>query len=140
MNNLAHHGQRDGFDTFLVDRIAASDRFIAGDADPLKAVSSHLDPATIFPPSGAQVVGAAAVDAANAQGAAGFEPGGTNEFVTIHQGSSGELAYWVGTQRSTVRVKGVPDAVPMTLRLTELYRRENGSWKLFHRHADSAAG
>jgi hypothetical protein len=46
----------------------------------------------------------------------------------------------VGTQRSTVRVKGAPDAVPMTLRLTELYRRENGSWKRFHRHADSAAG
>ena len=29
------------------------------------------------------------------------------------------------------------DPIEMALRLTELYRREDGAWRLVHRHADS---
>jgi ketosteroid isomerase-like protein len=28
--------------------------------------------------------------------------------------------------------------VPITLRVTHVYRRENGVWKIVHRHSDNA--
>ena len=49
--------------------------------------------------------------------------------------SSGDLAYTVGFERSHVSVDGGPRH-HMTLRVTHIYRRIGGDWKLIHRHAD----
>jgi ketosteroid isomerase-like protein len=49
--------------------------------------------------------------------------------------SSGDLAYTVGFERSHVSVDGGPPG-DMTLRVTHIYRRIDGDWKLVHRHAD----
>jgi ketosteroid isomerase-like protein len=47
-----------------------------------------------------------------------------------------ELAYSVDIERSRVKLRGSTDFVPMTLRVTTVYRPENGQWKMVHRHAD----
>ena len=49
--------------------------------------------------------------------------------------SSGDLAYTVGFERSHVSVDGGPPR-DMVIRVTHIYRRINGDWKLMHRHAD----
>ena len=49
--------------------------------------------------------------------------------------SSGDLAYTVGFEHSQVSVDGSPKR-DMTLRVTHIYRRIDGDWKLIHRHAD----
>jgi hypothetical protein len=48
---------------------------------------------------------------------------------------SGDMAYTVGYERSKRSVDGGP-IEPSTLRVTHVYRRENGEWKVVHRHAD----
>ncbi|MBA2363863.1 MAG: nuclear transport factor 2 family protein, partial [Chloroflexia bacterium] len=45
-------------------------------------------------------------------------------------------AYTCGYERRTVSVDGGP-AKPGTLRVTHVYRRENGEWKIVHRHGDN---
>ena len=50
--------------------------------------------------------------------------------------SSGDLAYTVGFERSHRSVDGGPSS-DMVLRVTHIYRRIDGEWKLMHRHADS---
>jgi ketosteroid isomerase-like protein len=49
--------------------------------------------------------------------------------------ASGDLAYTVGFERGEVAVEGGPTR-PMTIRVTHIYRRIDGAWRLVHRHAD----
>jgi ketosteroid isomerase-like protein len=48
---------------------------------------------------------------------------------------SGDLAYTVGFERGEVEVDGGLRR-PMTIRVTHVYRRIDGTWHLVHRHAD----
>jgi ketosteroid isomerase-like protein len=48
---------------------------------------------------------------------------------------SGDLAYTVGFERGDVVVDGGAP-MPMTIRVTHVYRRIDGEWRLMHRHAD----
>ena len=56
-------------------------------------------------------------------------------FELVAAGVSSDLAYTVGFEHSSVSIDGVP-IEPYTLRVTHVYRRENGEWKIVHRHAD----
>jgi ketosteroid isomerase-like protein len=47
----------------------------------------------------------------------------------------GDMAYTVGFEHFTSSFRGGPPN-PRTFRVTHIYRRENGDWKLAHRHAD----
>ena len=50
-------------------------------------------------------------------------------------GVSGDLADTVELEHTSVSVDGVP-VEPYTLRVTQVYRREDGDWKVVHRHGD----
>ena len=124
------------FEDFMELRLKASTAFVEGDFEPLKRISVEQSPATIFPPPGICVQGVKEVNALNEKGAADFLPGAKNEFEVMHRDADGHLAYWTGIQRSTVKLKGHKDEVVFNLRVTEIFRKENGEWKLMHRHAD----
>ena len=49
-------------------------------------------------------------------------------------GASGDLAYTIGYEHNQVKVDGQPRTY--TLRVTHVYRREDGQWRIVHRHAD----
>jgi ketosteroid isomerase-like protein len=57
-------------------------------------------------------------------------------FELVAAGASGDLAYTVGYEHITFSIDGGP-VEPTTLRVTHIYRRENGEWKTIHRHADT---
>jgi ketosteroid isomerase-like protein len=50
----------------------------------------------------------------------------------------GDLAYTVAIERYTASREGRPPA-PTELRVTHVYRREDGQWRAVHRHADLKA-
>jgi len=46
----------------------------------------------------------------------------------------GDMAYTVGYERIAMSIDGKPRTI--TLRATQVYRREDGEWRVVHRHAD----
>ena len=47
----------------------------------------------------------------------------------------GDMAYTVGYEHTQASVNGEPRTY--ALRATQVYRREDGEWKVAHRHADT---
>ncbi|MEU3840328.1 nuclear transport factor 2 family protein [Streptomyces sp. NPDC028635] len=47
----------------------------------------------------------------------------------------GDMAYTVGLEHTSVSVDGQPRTY--TLRATQVYRREDGRWRVAHRHGDT---
>jgi ketosteroid isomerase-like protein len=47
-----------------------------------------------------------------------------------------ELAYTVEVERYQAKVGGREDITPVALRVTSVFRPEDGTWKVVHRHAD----
>jgi ketosteroid isomerase-like protein len=58
----------------------------------------------------------------------------TVEYLTSFQ--SGDLAFTTAIERAEVRVAGQEKVAPMALRVTHIFRKEDGAWKLILRHAD----
>ena len=57
------------------------------------------------------------------------------EYLNI--GVSGDLGYTVAIERQQgARVRDQAAAAQRALRATQVFRKEEGAWKLVHRHAD----
>jgi len=48
----------------------------------------------------------------------------------------GDMAYTLGFERFNGSIAGRP-VEPVTVRVTHIYRREYGEWKIVHRHGDN---
>jgi ketosteroid isomerase-like protein len=59
-----------------------------------------------------------------------------NEIVAAE--ASGDLAYIVALEHTTASINGAQPK-PYVLRVTTIFRREDGGWKVVHRHADALA-
>ena len=127
---------------FLAEMIpaqtAADAALHLGDSQPRTQLWSHDDPVTLF---GAKLasVGWDEIEPTFAQVASWFTGSDTKwEFEVIAAGASGDLAYTVGYEHSEIVVDGDPRKY--TLRVTHVYRREDGEWRIVHRHADFPPG
>jgi ketosteroid isomerase-like protein len=125
----------DNFLTSTIQRhIAADTALHNGDATLRKAMWSTQDPVTLFG-AAATNTGCDEVTATFDWLASSFSDCSQFEFEVVSAGVSGDLAYTVGYEHSTLVIDGNP-AEPYTLRVTHVYRREEGEWKILHRHGD----
>jgi ketosteroid isomerase-like protein len=97
---------------------------------------SHNDPVTLF---GAWLAerGWDGVSGAFERVAARFSDCTSYDFEIVAAGASGDLAYTVGYEHTSTSMDGQPQSY--ALRVTNVYRREDGEWKLVHRHGDRLA-
>lgn len=122
------------FETFMAARIDAASAYVRGDGEPVCALSTMQEPATFFGPDGKVTKGPAAIIEAYRKGAKAFGANGESRLEILQQASDGKIGYWAGLQHAVVEIDGKP--TPMTLRITELFRKEGDEWKLVHRQAD----
>ena len=115
--------------------VAALNRLVTGDPEPFKALLSHGQDVTVFGGFGAYERGWEQV-AQNTEFAASRFHGGQVGVEPLAMGTSGDLAYTVWIERGEVRVEGRDEPGPLVLRVTHIFRRETGAWKLIHRHGD----
>jgi ketosteroid isomerase-like protein len=108
-----------------------------GDAGPRNAMWSRAEPLTLF----------GAAMSARGWGEIGpiFDTLGKqfsnclsyqNEIVAAE--ARGDLAYTVALEHTTASINGV-EPQPYVLRVTTIFRREDGEWKVVHRHGDALA-
>ena len=111
--------------------------FVNGDATLWKQNASHKDDVTIMGGWGAYEKGWAEAEARYDWAAARFKDSGAiPKFEYLASRVSGDLAYTVTIERSEATVVGQEKPAAMSLRVTQLFRKEDGAWKLIHRHAD----
>jgi ketosteroid isomerase-like protein len=124
-------------DDFLAEVLprqrSAEHAIVNGDAGPRRAFWSEREPVTIL---------GAARDALNRQEVEeAFDAleklfsDGQAELEVIAAGASGDLGYIVGYEHDRASLDGAQPA-DIDLRVTLIFRRENGEWRAVHRHAD----
>jgi ketosteroid isomerase-like protein len=118
----------------------ASERFYSalnamlnGNAGPLSEVWSHSAAVTTMHPIGGREVGWESVGGTWPQ-IAKLAGGGKAELEDQFIQIDGNMAYEVGTERGQMTLAG--RQVPIENRVTNVYRREDGDWKVVHHHTD----
>jgi ketosteroid isomerase-like protein len=125
------------FDAILVEVEAAQVQLVNGQPAAFKALWSHGDDVTLSGGLGGAIAkGWTHVSERLDWVARQYQDGSrTHQEVSRYVGQ--DLAYVV--LRETIRFKSPADGRPMTqaLRVTQVFRREAGRWRIVHRHADS---
>src|SRR3990170_694335 len=112
---------------------AALNRMLNGDAGPLAEIWSHSAAVTTMHPIGGREVGwdkvrdtweQVAKLAADGQGKL------RDQLIQV----VGDMAYELGTEQGSVKLAG--HQVSIEHRVTNIYRRESGAWKVVHHHTD----
>ena len=124
--------------TILARQIEAEEAFVHGDPRPRMALWSRRDPVTLFGAIGMGESGWEQLSRTFSWVASRFSEVSDFRFDVELVEVSGDMAYTLGFERFIGSVAGRP-VEPITVRVTHVYRREDGEWKIVHRHADNPA-
>jgi ketosteroid isomerase-like protein len=104
-----------------------------GDVEPRLALWTRKTPVTLL---GAKLTatGWEEIEPSFREVASWFSGSESYEFEVVAAGASADLAYTVAYERNVAIVNG--ERRQYVLRATHVYRREDGQWRIVHRHAD----
>ena len=124
------------FDQVIEPYHLALDKIINGDPDGYKQLYSHREDVTLANPFGPPARGWEQVGATLERAASQFRDGEVVGIEPLAKYVTSELAYIVEIERYQTKLGGGEDLSPVALRVTTLFRPEDGTWKVMHRHAD----
>ena len=120
---------------------AISNKFYSGlsrmDVAALPEIWSHSDDVTTMHPMGGEQVGWEEVRG-SFEGAAGLMTDSHVELIDQRIYAGTDLAYETGIERGGAKLAGEP--VEFEHRVTNVYRLEDGQWKMIHHHTDVSTG
>jgi ketosteroid isomerase-like protein len=129
--------QTDAFLTATLPKLRHAETALHnGDAGARSAMWAHDDSVTLF---GGMMGGCGwtKIEPIFRRLGASFSDCRSWNYEVIAAGASDDLAYMVGFEHTTASIDGGPPS-DYALRVTTVFRRENGNWKVVHRHADPA--
>ena len=116
---------------------AALNRMANGDGGALAEVWSHSASVTAMHPIGGREVGWGAVGA-SFEAVGRKAANGKIELKDQLIRTAGDMAYELGIEHGHLKLAGHP--VTIEHRVTNIYMREAGAWKVVHHHADPSPG
>jgi ketosteroid isomerase-like protein len=123
--------------TMLTQQAEAEDALVTrGDEGPRMRLWSTRDPVTLFGAIGMCESGWDRLSQIFPWVAARFSNVSDFRFEADVVEVVGDMAYTLGFERFNASIAGRP-IEPVLVRVTHIYRRENGEWKIVHRHADN---
>jgi ketosteroid isomerase-like protein len=126
----------DDVDQLIEQYHQALDEFVKGNPEPVKKLYSHGEDVSLANPLGPAARGWEQVAQAIERAASNFRDGELVSVETVAKYVTPELAYSVWVERVKAKIGGREDIVPSALRVTIIFRAEEGAWKVVHRHAD----
>src|SRR5829696_6529298 len=111
--------------------------FVKGNPEPMQTMFSHREDVTLANPIAPPALGWKQVTATMERAASNLRDGEITDFEIVAKYVTAELAYVVWVERNMGKVGGREDVAPFDLRVTTIFRPEDGTWKIVHRHADT---
>ena len=111
---------------------------LAGDARSLGEVWSHSPTVTTMHPIGGRQVGWQQVKASFDQVAKSSTGGHVELTEQLIRIADDDTAYELGVEQAQFAIAGEP--LTVNSRVTNIYRRESGAWKIVHHHGDKSPG
>src|ERR687885_2167192 len=126
----------EGVDQLIEQYHLASDEFLKGNPEPTKRLFSHQEDVTLANPLGPPVRGWEQVAEVMEHASSISRDGELTSIETVAKHVTPELAYVVQIERPKAKLGAREDITPFALRVTMIFRPEEGEWKIVHRHAD----
>jgi ketosteroid isomerase-like protein len=126
----------DDLDQVIEQYHLALDEIMRGNAEGHKRVYSRRDDVTLANPFGPPARGWDEVAKTLERAASHYRDGEATGFENVAKYTTPELAYTVEIERCQAKVEGRDDVSPIAVRVTTIFRSEEGEWKVVHRHAD----
>jgi ketosteroid isomerase-like protein len=126
----------DDVDELIEQFHLASDEFLKGNPEPVNKLWSRREDVTLANPFGPSVRGWDEVAKVTEHAASQVRDGELVSVEIVAKHVTAELAYVVEIERPKAKIGGSEDITPFALRVTMIFRIEDGGWKIVHRHAD----
>jgi ketosteroid isomerase-like protein len=126
----------DDVDQLIEQFHLASNEFLKGNPEPTKDLFSRREDVSLANPFGSPAHGWEQVAKTAEHAASQVRDGEFLGAEIIEKNVTPELAYVVEIERAKAKIGGSEDITPFALRVTMIFRPEDGEWKIVHRHAD----